>query len=61
MVSIHTAFAGSDMWQIRELFCNIKFQSTPPSQAVTQLLPFVDNPKEVSIHTAFAGSDSKLY
>ena len=36
------------------------FQSTQPSQAVTQQTPLLISPTKISIHTALAGCDIRL-
>ena len=56
-ISIHTALAGCDQDDIAQEPEQTRFQSTQPSQAVTQLLQPVSQFQEISIHTALAGCD----
>ena len=57
-ISIHTAFAGCDTPRPWPGGKHFRFQSTQPSQAVTDMARNITSGGWISIHTAFAGCDS---
>ena len=57
MISIHTALAGCDEEAPAIMVEKQIFQSTQPSQAVTELRRKVEGMEQISIHTALAGCD----
>ena len=56
-ISIHTALAGCDPETPPILKANNEFQSTQPSQAVTDAFSAFALGETISIHTALAGCD----
>ena len=59
LISIHTALAGCDRASHSSSEIPNIFQSTQPSQAVTDLGCRGDHAPGISIHTALAGCDSQ--